>query len=80
MGETDSERGAGELVTVSRGSSAEVVELQVAMESTRKQIADSLDDLQEQVETRLDWRVWVAENPWKAVGCAFAVGAFLGLK
>lgn len=80
MGEADTTGEHGQLVAVATEYAAEVVDLQLAMESTRRQIADSLGDLQDQVETSLDWRAWVAENPWKTVGCAFALGALLGLK
>lgn len=28
----------------------------------------------------MDWRGWVREHPWEAVGIAFAVGVFLGAR
>lgn len=58
----------------------EVVELRRAIDSTRLRIADSLDDLHTGVEEQLDWRSWVDENPWKAVGIAFAAGFYVGMR
>ncbi len=80
MGETDPNE--GQLITIDDPEvfGAKVQSLRSAMESTRHQIADSLDDIQHSVEQTMDWQGWVAENPWKAVGYAFAVGFYLGIR
>ena len=55
-------------------------ELRSSIESARRQISESLDDIQHTVQERLDWRGWVDEHPWETVGIGFAVGFYLGLR
>lgn len=72
--------GDGELMSAHSEYSTELEELQAAIQSTRKRIADSLDDIQLEVEEQLDWKGWIAENPWPSVGIAFALGLYLGIR
>ena len=59
-------------------------EIRAEIEAARQRIADNLYELQHQVEDTveraLDWRGWVEQHPLPAVGIAFAVGFYLGLR
>ncbi|MBH24397.1 MAG: hypothetical protein CMH57_08100 [Myxococcales bacterium] len=55
-----------------------VVDLRRSIEASRRQITDSFQDLREEVTERLDWKGWVREHPWEAVGTAFFVGFVIG--
>lgn len=61
-------------------SDARTAEIRANIERARRQISDSLTDIQTNVEETLNWRGWIEENPWKTVGVAFGVGFFLGLR
>ena len=54
------------------------------IEASRRQIAQSLGQLQTEVTTTveraLDWRQWVDDHPYTAVGIAFGVGLYFGLR
>lgn len=54
------------------------------IEQSRRQIAESIGQLQSEVSTRveraLDWRQWVDDHPGTAVGIAFGVGLYFGLR
>ncbi len=54
--------------------------IQDSIDSARAQIARSLETIQDEVEETLDWKGWVADNPWKAVGVAAAIGFYVGLR
>ncbi len=73
MGET-------ELVLYEDTYSGEIEEIRRTIDESRARIAQTLEDLQEDVEERLDWKAWVHRNPRKAVGIAFAVGLYFGLR
>ncbi len=59
-------------------------EIRREIEASRRQIAHSLDQLQTEVTTTveraLDWRGWVHDHPHSAVGIAFGVGLYFGLR
>ena len=54
------------------------------IEQSRRQIADSLGQLRSEVSSTvdraLDWQGWVRNNPRTAVGIAFGVGLYFGLR
>lgn len=59
-------------------------EIRRDIEASRRQIAASLGTLRTEVsssvERALDWRQWVHDHPTTAVGIAFGVGLYLGLR
>lgn len=59
-------------------------ELRREIEDTRRQIADSFteikSELSHRVEHALDWRQWVHDHPRTAVGIAFGIGFYLGIR
>ncbi|QDG53161.1 hypothetical protein FIV42_21165 [Persicimonas caeni] len=55
-------------------------EIRASIDEARRQISDSLDDIQVSVQETLDWKAWVSDHPWQAVGIGFAVGFYLGLR
>ena len=82
--ETATKRGTLVKMTASQAQrehqSAEVVEIQRAIEASHTRIRDNVQTLQEQLRHRLDWRNWVREHPFEAVGIAFGLGLFLGAR
>jgi ElaB/YqjD/DUF883 family membrane-anchored ribosome-binding protein len=42
-----------------------------------ERIAENLDTLERRVEHATDWRAWVADRPWTAVGAAVLAGVLL---
>ena len=54
------------------------------IEASRRQISESIGRLRSEVTSRvdraLDWRGWVRDNPRTAVGIAFGVGLYFGLR
>jgi ElaB/YqjD/DUF883 family membrane-anchored ribosome-binding protein len=73
MGET-------ELIIPSDTYSDEIEEIRRTIDESRARIAQTLENLQDDVEERLDWKAWVQKNPRKAVGIAFALGFYIGLR
>lgn len=59
-------------------------EIRRDIEASRRQIAQSLGQLRAEVsssvERALDWRQWVDDHPQAAVGIAFGVGLYFGLR
>lgn len=55
-------------------------EIRASINQARHQISQSLDEIQDTVQDSLDWRGWVADNPWQAVGVGLAVGFYMGLR
>lgn len=55
-------------------------EIRASIDQARRQISDSLDDIQVSVQETLDWRGWVDEHPWETVGIGLAIGFYLGLR
>lgn len=69
-----------ELTLVKPDPADEARRIQQTIDGARAKIAQSLEALQDEVEESLDWKGWVSDNPWKAVGVAAAVGFYLGLR
>ncbi len=71
----------GEL-TRSNGEDTEAIRQQI--EASRRQIASSLQELRSEVSTTvehaIDWRRRVRERPQAAVGIAFGIGLYFGLR
>jgi ElaB/YqjD/DUF883 family membrane-anchored ribosome-binding protein len=71
----------GDLVTV---EPRDTDEIRREIEASRRQIAQSLGQLRGEVsatvERALDWRQWVHDHPTTAVGIAFGVGLYFGLR
>ena len=65
-------------------SAASTDEIRQDIEASRRQIAQSLHQLRSEVSTSveraLDWRQWVHDHPQAAVGIAFGVGLYFGLR
>lgn len=59
---------------------AQTAQIRANIEQARRQISDSLVDIQTSVEGSLDWRGWVDDHPWQAIGIAFGVGFYLGMR
>ena len=61
-----------------------VAELRAEIEASRRQIAQSLEDLQFEVESTVeritDWRGFVAQHPLACVGGALAFGFYMGMR
>lgn len=80
MGEGDS----GDLVTRAPtdiafpGEDDEIGQLRQKIAADRAKLQLSIDSLQGEIEEAVDWQGWVADNPWKTVGLAFAVGFLWG--
>ena len=55
-------------------------ELRRSIEASRRQITDSFQELSGEVTERLDWKGWVREHPWEAVGAAFFAGFVIGAR
>lgn len=59
-------------------------EIRAEIEASRRQITESLGQLRSEVSTTveraLDWRGWVHDHPETAVGIAFGIGLYLGLR
>ena len=59
-------------------------ELRRDIEDTRRQIAHSFTEIRSElthrVEDALDWRQWVHDHPHTAVGIAFGIGLYLGIR
>lgn len=68
---------SGTAIAVSSGD-GEIERLQAEIEAARLRLASSMELLREEVRDKVDWKRYVRENPWKAVGVAFAVGFFFG--
>lgn len=68
------------LTTETRGPE----EIRRDIEQSRRQIAESIGQLRTEVSSSvqraLDWRRWVREHPTTAVGVAFGVGLYFGLR
>lgn len=71
--------GAGHLELV-RDAGDEARRIRESIDDARAQIARSLETIQDEVEETLDWKGWVNDNPWTAVGIACAVGFYIGLR
>lgn len=71
----------GELI---RRTPQEADEIRREIEESRRQIASSLNQLRSEVSTTveraLDWRGWVQDHPTSAVGIAFGIGLYFGLR
>jgi ElaB/YqjD/DUF883 family membrane-anchored ribosome-binding protein len=81
MGEADSGKVSGRTeLAIVRDPGDEARKIQQSIDDARAQIARSLEAIQEEVEDSLDWKGWVEDNPWKAVGIAAAVGLYFGLR
>lgn len=65
-------------------ASQDTEEIRRDIEASRRQIAHSLDQLRSEVshsvERALDWRGWVHDHPQAAIGIAFGVGLYFGLR
>jgi ElaB/YqjD/DUF883 family membrane-anchored ribosome-binding protein len=46
----------------------------------QNEVETRVDQARAQVQKAMDWRGAVREHPWAAVGAAFAVGFYLGLR
>ncbi|MBA2662532.1 MAG: DUF3618 domain-containing protein [Bradymonadaceae bacterium] len=59
-------------------------EIRAEIEASRRQIAQSLDALQSEVQSSVrritDWRGFVWDHPLPSVGAALAFGFYLGLR
>ncbi len=66
------------------GQDGPAAELRAEIEASRRQIAQSLEDLQYEVESTVeritDWRGFVGQHPLACVGAAAAFGFYLGLR
>ncbi|MFW5966186.1 MAG: hypothetical protein ACOCV2_01655 [Persicimonas sp.] len=56
------------------------VEIRASIDQARRQIAQSLDDIEATVRDKLDWRSVVADHPYKTIGVGFAIGLYLGIR
>lgn len=56
------------------------VQIRDSIDDARRQIAQSLDDIETTVRDKLDWRGVVADHPYKTVGIGFAIGLYLGIR
>lgn len=68
------------MTLVKTDAADEARRIQETIDGARVQIAASLEALQGEVVESLDWKGWVADNPWKAVGIAAAVGFYVGMR
>lgn len=83
MGQERPEHTTRELTRLNPPDSAyesELLEARRALDSTRAQLSTTLNELHQEVEEQLDWRKWIDENPWKAVGIAFGAGIYFGMR
>lgn len=55
-------------------------DIRESIDLARRQIADSLDDIQDSLEQTLDWRAWVQQHPRELIGLGFALGFYLGVR
>lgn len=70
----------GDLIVQQSPYADELAEIRISIQESRDRIARTLEDLQDGVEEKLDWKAWVQKNPWKAVGIAFALGVYTGIR
>ena len=79
MGEADKKRKSTEFVEPTHfDGSNEVERIRASIEVTRDQISSALQDVQDTVQDRLDWKLWVKKNPKATIGIAFGIGFLLG--
>ncbi len=57
-----------------------LAELRNSILDSREQISDSVEQIREEAREAVDWRSWVEEHPWEAVGVAFTAGFILGFR
>ncbi len=57
-----------------------ILQIRESMEESRRQIAENLDEVRAGVRDAVDWRRWVREHPWEAVGLAAGTGFLLGFR
>ena len=85
-----------QLVPTDRSSSGDILapqeqvrdrdadEIRREIEASRRQISHSIGQLRAEVSTTveraLDWRQWVHDHPQTAVGAAFGLGLYFGLR
>lgn len=62
------------------GYGQEVATIQANIQATRLRIESNLQALEEEVTRRFDAARWIRNHPHKAVGLAFALGLYVGLK
>lgn len=69
-----------QLTVVGDDYNAELADIQANIDATRRRIESNLKGLEEEVSRRVDVKGWIQANPGKAVGLAFALGLYVGLK
>ena len=57
-----------------------ILQIRESIADSRAQIADSLDQVRSEMKEAVDWRGWVDEHPWEAVGIAFGIGFVIGFR
>lgn len=72
--------GEDQLIAVGEGTD----DIRRDIEASRRQIASSMAQLRTEVsasvDRALDWRRWVDDHPQAAIGIAFGVGLYFGLR
>lgn len=71
-------RDSTSLVRTDESHEERVMRVRESMIDSRRQIADSLDEIRGEVREAVDWRSWVDDHPVEAVGIAFGVGFVIG--
>jgi ElaB/YqjD/DUF883 family membrane-anchored ribosome-binding protein len=57
-----------------------LAELRASIRDSRAQISESVEQIRDEAREAVDWRGWVEEHPWEAVGAAFTAGFLLGFR
>ena len=77
-----SRRASGEDQLIAVGEDTDQIRRDI--EASRRQIAESMAQLRTEVtssvDRALDWRRWVEDHPHAAIGIAFGVGLYFGLR
>lgn len=71
---------APETALVTQDYSAELENIQANIQAARLRIEENLRGLEDEVSHRVDLKAWIRRNPEKAIGVAFALGLYFGLK
>jgi ElaB/YqjD/DUF883 family membrane-anchored ribosome-binding protein len=71
---------APETALVAKDYSAELESIQANIQAARQRIEENLRGLEDEVAHRVDVKAWIRKNPEKAIGFAFALGVYFGLK
>jgi len=61
-------------------STRTIHELEREIETARRDLVVTFEELESAVRERMEWRTWVRRRPMAAAGLAAAIGLILGLR